>query len=286
MKNFIRYTLLMAAAVVGTLMVACSGDDGDDPAVVSGPAFAAIEITPDNRIVFVDFSEPVSKGGVYMQPLTAECFSVSLESDKVTLDSIKVIHSTGNASAMILLYLKGRSSGEEVLTIRPANPEAIINARSVAMNTSASISGNLSDPGIIGRWVSAGDNLSELFRQFGFDTVSMLFRYDGTYVYTSVTTGGIRNVLTGTFVQQKNSGTAIRSVRMNQLNPVAATIEGIFLPENGDPVTMKYETAQTEPAVAGLTPPTPEAGFGSTGLTGSDNTQTYILVSSFPPDSI
>ncbi len=272
--------------MVSAVMVACSGGNEDDPVVVSGPAFSAIEINPDNRVVFVDFSEPVSKGGVYMQPLTAESFSVSLVSDNVGLDSIKVIHKAGDASAMILLYLRGRSSGEEVLTIRPASPEAIINARSVAMNASESISGSLNDPGIIGYWVSAGENLSELFRQFGFDSVSMLCRYDGTYVYTSVTTGGIRNVLTGTFVQQKNPGIAIRTIRLNQQTPVAATAEGIFLPENGDPVTMKYETAQTEPAVTGLTPPTPEAGFGSTGLTGSDNTQTYILISSFPPDSI
>jgi hypothetical protein len=65
---------------------------------------------------------------------------------------------------------------------------------------------------------------------------------------------------------------------LTQLLPVPAVISGIFSLQGAFPVIMNYETVQTEPAVAGLTSPTPEGGFGSSGLLGSDNTQKFIRV--------
>jgi hypothetical protein len=67
-------------------------------------------------------------------------------------------------------------------------------------------------------------------------------------------------------------------ITLNQQLPVVSTMQGIFSLQNATPVILKYETVQTMPAVEGLTPPTPEEGFGSSGLFGEENTQTFIKV--------
>jgi hypothetical protein len=43
---------------------------------------------------------------------------------------------------------------------------------------------------------------------------------------------------------------------------------------------MNYEVAQTEPQIAGVTPPTAQGGFGSTsgGAYGTTNVQKYIKI--------
>jgi len=280
MQQLIRSILFFSVLFLTFVLLSCSGKDkNDDPLPDnSGPSFEALEIFPANRAANLVFSEPVYQGGSIRQPLTAESFSIVLQGGTAVLDSVKVTPATGDSVVIIVLHIHGLVSGEETLTIRPAGAAAIVNARAVPMDSTAVIAATLQDPGITGSWVSTGENLSALFGQFGFDSVKIVYGHDGKYTYTSITTGGMKNVLTGTYVQEKIPGNAIRKIRMDQQSPVAATIEGIFQLENGVPVRMIYETAQTEPAVAGLTPPTPEAGFGSTGLTGSDNTQVYVRV--------
>ena len=62
--------------------------------------------------------------------------------------------------------------------------------------------------------------------------------------------------------------------------PTSITAEGIYeVTVAGDgTVSMKYEIAQTQPPLAGVTKPTPEGGFGSTsgGLIGTINVQNYV----------
>jgi hypothetical protein len=66
---------------------------------------------------------------------------------------------------------------------------------------------------------------------------------------------------------------------LNQTTPSTLTAEGIF-EVSADNNSMNYEVAQTEPSVAGVTPPTPTGGFGSTssGAFQQFNVQNYTRV--------
>lgn len=157
--------------------------------------------------------------------------------------------------------------------VKPAGALEIVNQASIPMKETEKITITLADIGIIGKWVSTGENLSAVYQQFGFDSVFMDFRPGGSYTFESFTHGGIHNSLSGTYTQNISNIQYIRQIVLDQTLPVAAVISGIFGIHGSDTVIMTYETVQTQPVVTGLTPPTPELGFGSTGLLGSDNTR-------------
>lgn len=90
---------------------------------------------------------------------------------------------------------------------------------------------------------------------------------------------GAKVELTGTYTQTKSGVGSIYTIKLNQTSPTALTAEGIF-EVAADNKSMKYEVAQTEPSIAGVTPPTPQGGFGSTsgGAFGNINVQNYVRV--------
>ncbi len=275
MGNLIRWLIFVPAFLL--LFSSCK-DENDivDPPPAAGPEFGSIGMSPDNDTVTVEFSEGVFKAGVLNQPLTGSELQVTLSGGQSSLDSFRVIHTSGEKLAIIRLYLKGIADGNETVMVKPAGALKIVNQASIPMKETEQISISLSDIGIIGRWVSTGENLSPVFQQFGFDSVYMHFRADDNYTFESFTTGGIHNSLSGTYTQNISTVAGIRQIVLDQTLPVAAVISGIFSLQGTDTVMMIYETVQTQPVVAGLTPPTPELGFGSTGLLGSDNTQRFI----------
>ena len=91
--------------------------------------------------------------------------------------------------------------------------------------------------------------------------------------------GGTKVTLTGTYSQTKSSTGNIYDITVNQTAPTTITAKGIFEVDATN-TTMKYEIAQTEPAVAGVTPPTAAKGFGSTsnGAFGDINIQNYTRI--------
>jgi len=265
--------------MVMVLALSCSKTDTivDPPPPDPGPQFSGISLSTDNRLLQLDFSESVYKSGSAGTELTRADFQFSLTGGSAQLDSVQLHHTAGSKIAEIVLYYSGLPDGNELLTISVV-PDAIINLDGLSMKSTEQIQIRFTDSGIIGQWVSVGNDLSPLFLLFGFDSVFMSYATDGTYLFESFTNGGIHNMLSGTFVQQKSSVEGIRVVALNQVLPVTSGISGIFGISANDIHAMQYETVQTTPAVEGLTPPLPEAGFGSSGLLGSDNIQVFRRV--------
>lgn len=128
--------------------------------------------------------------------------------------------------------------------------------------------------GVHGSWESSGDNIAVLLKPFASKIVAT-FETDGSYTVVQTDTSGAEIILAGTFTQSESSVADIWDITLNQSSPVQLTAQGIFTFE-GD--LLKYEVAQIDPAVTGVTPPTAEGGLGSTsaGLYGTSNIQTYI----------
>lgn len=123
-------------------------------------------------------------------------------------------------------------------------------------------------------WLSAGADIAPILAPFAKE-IFVDFRADGTYLVVQTDLDDAVINLNGTYVQEESSVDGIWNISLNQTNPSVLTSEGIFMID-GD--VMLYEVAQTEPAISGVTPPTAEAGFGSTsgGAFGENNVQTYV----------
>ncbi len=277
-----RIPLKVSLITTGLLIILSSckdkPDDNDPVPLPTGPTMNGISLSNDNELVTIEFSEGVFKGGALNLPVGNDDLNLTLNGGSALLDSFRVSHTAGQNQAFIRLYLNGLADGTEALVVRPSGPLAIVNSASVAMKETEQLGIALADIGIIGGWVSVGENLSPVYQQFGFDSVFMKYRGDGTYLFESFTSGGIHNILTGTYQQALSPVPGIRVITLSQTAPVTATIMGIFSLFDEEKIRMVYETVQTDPAVTGLTPPDPEAGFGSTGNLGSDNTQVFLKV--------
>jgi hypothetical protein len=136
--------------------------------------------------------------------------------------------------------------------------------------------------GIIGSWYSSGENVATLLvTYFNVDSIYAEFNEDNTYSveqYNIGNTSGIPDVLfDGTFTISKSNVGEIWTIVIVQNNPYAADASGIFEVKTG-PEVLWYEVVQTSGTQN--TPPTPEAGFGSTnsGAFGDWNIQKYIRI--------
>ncbi len=127
--------------------------------------------------------------------------------------------------------------------------------------------------GVQGKWQSfpVATILSALA-----DSINAEFKTNNTYTVDQWK-GGAKIVLTGTYSQTKSGVGNIYNIVLNQSSPTALKAEGIF-EVSADDKTMKYEIVQVEPVIAGATPPTASAGFGSTsnGAFGLINIQNYV----------
>lgn len=129
--------------------------------------------------------------------------------------------------------------------------------------------------GCQGKWWSKGEDMAPLLVNLGFDSIYAEFKTDQTYVVNAYS-GGVPVLLSGVYVQQQSTVAGIWNITINQNVPNVITSEGIFQVENNNRMT--YEVVQTEPPLG--TPPTAEAGFGSTsgGALGTANVQKYNRV--------
>jgi hypothetical protein len=275
MKNthFRMIALLLGAAVLTFSACKKDEDKGDPPTIVS------VAVANDNATVLVTFNEVVYKADNQTGNLDKAALSVTVTGGVATLTDYTVTHIAGTNEVTIGLTLSGIADGTEVLTVKPAAANAIYNAKGAAMEASETKSDNLKDTGIIGKWNSAGVNLAPLLVYAGIDSIYANFKGDNSYVVESFTPDGSKTTLTGTFTQQRSTVPGIWNITVNQSAPTALTSVGIFqVLTTFSPLRMKYEIAQTEPAIVGVTPPTAEGGFGSTsgGAYGVLNVQTYV----------
>lgn len=122
---------------------------------------------------------------------------------------------------------------------------------------------------IVGKWRSPVP--APILEQF-VDSIHAEFKANQTYVVKSFFNGAPTE-LTGTYVTEDGVDD-IRKIKLEQAEPTSLTSEGIYMIQGN---VMTYEVAQTEPVQDGVTPPSPEDGFGSTsgGAFGDMNVQTY-----------
>lgn len=129
--------------------------------------------------------------------------------------------------------------------------------------------------GIHGKWKSFP--VAPILATFA-DSIIADFKTNSTYVVDQWK-DGVKVTLTGTFIQTKASTSTIWDITVNQTSPTVLTAAGIF-EVAADGKSMKYEVAQINPSVQGVTPPSASAGFGSTsgGAFGVLNVQNYARI--------
>jgi hypothetical protein len=278
MKNtpFKLMALMLGIMVSAISFTSCDKDDDDKG---NPPVFKAFTVAADNASANVIFDEAVYKADNKSGNLDKASFSVTIAGGTATLADYTVTHTAGSNEAIIVLKTSGIANGEEVVTMQPASANSIYNADGDAMLV-ATMTANLNDIGIIGKWVSGGDHVAPLLIYAGIDSVYADFRGDNTYLVESFTPDGSKTTLTGTFTQQRSAVAGIWNITVNQSSPNALVSEGIFQILDQNPLMMKYEIAQTDPVIVGVTPPTAAEGFGSTsaGAFGVMNIQTYLKV--------
>lgn len=263
------FALFLALAASFT---ACKKDDPAKPATM-----LELTLSDDNKTATLVFSEGVYSKADKTGALDANSFNVTLTGGTATAGTYTVAHTPGASTVTFTFTFGGVANGQEVVTIAPKTASSIYNAAGAAMPTTESKSVNLRELGIIGRWYSSRANVAPILVNLGIDSIYAEFRANNTYTVESFA-GGAKTTLTGTFTQTKTNTNEIWDIVVNQAQPSSLKSQGIFKIFAGNPVTMKYEIAQTEPAIPGVTPPTAAGGFGSTsgGAFGNLNIQTYI----------
>ncbi len=250
------------------------------PAPIVKPVIDSLSLSPDNKQLTIYFSQGVFgySNGDELVPVSDQHLHLKLTGGQALLDSTRVAHVAGDSVAHVTLHISGVINGHEVMEVQAANDSSVMNLKHHYLVKEVKTT-PLHETGIFGFWVSTGANLSPLFQQFNFDSVLMEYKADGTYTFETIKTGSIHNYLRGTYTQSKNEAYGLWIIKMYQQLPVESTMEGIFALENASPVVLTYETVQTFPVIPELTPPHPAGGFGSSGIFGEENIQTFIKVS-------
>jgi len=120
--------------------------------------------------------------------------------------------------------------------------------------------------------VSRGDDLSPLFAEIGFSSISATFSSDGGYLVNAAWPGDSLD-FTGTW--SADLSTDPHGITLLQDDPIPAEAAGIWAV---DSEVLTYEIVDLN-NTDGYTAPTADGGFGSTGAPGSVdadfNVQTY-----------
>ncbi len=272
MKTQILTFVALIFALGLVMLTGCKREEEEPPAMVG------LTIAADNATASVVFSEAVYKMDNRTGNLDQNSFNVTLTGGQATLTGFTVEHTAGTAQATIALELAGVATGQETLTVTPKGGAAIFNADGVAMDVYQTLSVNLNELGIIGNWYSSGANVALLLSAVGIDSIYVEFNADNSYLVEAFTADGSKTTMEGIYTQTRSTVTGIWNIVLNQSTPTTLRSEGIFEVIHGQPVTMRYEVAQVDPVIPGVTPPTAVAGFGSTsaGAYGTWNIQNYI----------
>lgn len=123
---------------------------------------------------------------------------------------------------------------------------------------------------IVGTWVSSGADVAPLLaaKPFNYVSITATFNADGSYHVVGVDSSNKETDFDGTYMLSASGVAGIENIDLSQSAPTAVQSEGILSVDTTvTPNRMKYEVVQTQPT-NGLTPPTAQAGFGSTVFNG------------------
>jgi len=266
-------TMMLLAALTLTF-VACDKDD-DNPGV-------AVEITSsnlsdDNTVVTITFNQAVYKNADKTGNLDANNFALTFVATNPVSAQYSVAHTAGEAVATITIVYSDRLDGNEVLEVT-AKSGTFYGAEGNSVDTDLEASADVNELGIIGKW-SAYD-ISLILASLGYDdSLYANFYQDQSYMVTAFVAGAPQ-VLEGSYEMTKSANDDIWDITLNQTSPFTVISQGIFKVYAAAQDSMWYEVAQIDPAIAGVTPPTADAGFGSTsgGAFGTMNIQKYYWV--------
>lgn len=275
MKNLKLIALLIAAAML--TFTACKDDEPKgDTVEISG-----VELSPDNITLTVTFNQAVYKNDDKTGNLDAGNFIITFTGTNPVNATFVAQHTAGNAVAVITITYETRLDGDETLQLK-VRANTVYNAEGGPLELDLMETLAVNELGIIGKW-SAYD-ISAILASLGFDdSLYANFYQDNTYLVTAYASG-YPIVLTGTYQAAKSNVAGIWNISLNQTSqggqPTDITSQGIFRIFPAAQDSMWYEVAQVDPAIAGVTPPTAEGGFGSTsgGMLGTMNVQKYYWI--------
>ncbi|MBE0551983.1 MAG: hypothetical protein IH619_06360 [Ignavibacterium sp.] len=128
---------------------------------------------------------------------------------------------------------------------------------------------------IVNTWISEGAGVAPgLVALLKTVKITATFNSNNTYTVIAKDSAGAEVTYSGTYSVSENTGTAIRSITLNQSAPTSVTSQGIY--EVDAKGMMRYEVIQTTPAINGFTPPVPAEGFGSTKYLGTPLGAVYV----------
>jgi hypothetical protein len=232
-----------------------------------------LEISNSNESITVTFNEAIYSKNDKTGNLDDSCFGVAISDASVTA-TFTVNHVAGENVATINLTYANRIKGGTTIQVTAKN-NMVFNMQGQAIDADFSKTITANETGIIGKW-SAYD-ISLILVGMGFDdSLYATFNADQSYVVTAYY-GGAPVPFSGSYTMEKSQFNDIWNIVLNQSSPSSLTSQGIFKIYTAAPDSMWYEVAQVDPAIAGVTPPTAEAGFGSTssGAFGTMNVQKY-----------
>lgn len=275
MKNKAFFFLSIAfAALVG--FSSCNKDENLAPTIKSAA------VATDNKTITVTFSEAVYSKADATGALDAASLLVTAP------DALKftytVTHTAGSTTATVNLTITSIIQGTETFSIKPASATAIYDNEGAAMDVAQVAVSNAAtkDLGIIGKWLSEGDNVAPLLvTYFHVLKVDAEFKADFTYKVNQFNVGNTTTtpdlIFTGTYVIAKSTTGNIWTITCNQELPYVAVASGIFEIKTS-PELLWYEVVQTSGTQN--VPPTPAAGFGSSngGTLGVLNIQKFVRV--------
>jgi hypothetical protein len=123
---------------------------------------------------------------------------------------------------------------------------------------------------IVGSWISQGADMAPLLAAapFNYVKITATFNDGGTYSVVGIDSSNKETDFDGTYMADVSGVAGIEEIDLSQSAPTSVQSQGIFsIDTTVTPNRMKYEVVQTQPT-NGLTPPTAQAGFGSTVFNG------------------
>nr|NQU90699.1 hypothetical protein [Bacteroidota bacterium] len=277
MKNLKMIALLFAAVLL--TFTACKKDDDENPGTVV--EISSIELSPDNITLTVTFNQGVYKNADKTGNIDAGSFALTFIAANPVNASYIAQHTAGENKVTITITYANRLDGDEILDVTvKANTVYGTEGNAVTQDLKESL--DVNELGIIGKW-SAYD-ISAILQSVGFDdSLYANFYEDQSYLVTAFQ-GGIAITFEGVYVMEKTQFNDIWEIALNQTavggQPSEVLSEGIFKVFPAAQDSMWYEVAQVDPAIAGVTPPTADQGFGSTsgGAFGTMNIQKYYWI--------
>ena len=249
--NF-RFLILPLFATL--FFTACSDDDSNAPPV-----------GPDNTVTLTNIVPTAGPIGTVVE-LEGSNYGTDRSEMHVTLGDEAVVLIELENTRMTFMVPASRPIGETLITLQK-NDGKIRTAQFF-----------VEDP-IVRKWTAEGDDIAPVL----YDVPTLIRKIDATFKidpndrnkrdYIIIMTDSLEQESRFIGVYNTDDGGAaapkdkIRTLVLSQSIPGVVSYEGIYEVTVVSPtaISMKYEMVMTDPPQAGITPPTPEGGFGSTG---------------------